>query len=126
VEDDPSQRELLGSALAEAGYAVRMASSGQQALDYLVSGAEEPSLILLDLSMPVMSGWEFLAIAKSYARLAQIPVVLVSGESPRHLPLLHGAVAAHLSKPIDLMTVFDAVSRFARRPSASAAIMGAQ
>jgi CheY-like chemotaxis protein len=101
VDDHEDTRELVALVLMQAGYSVLQASNGQQALDLLVAtrGAL-PSLILLDLQMPVMSGWEFLTIVRSYARLAAIPVIVVSGG---HKPTedIRQHAAAFFAKPVD-------------------------
>ena len=83
VEDDPDIREALADNLRDAGYEVREAENGQQALDYLQSDAVSPCLVLLDLMMPIMSGAELLQALQEGHRLASLPVVVVSaGGSP--------------------------------------------
>lgn len=100
VDDDDDTRELVRNLLEADGYVVIEAKNGKAALDALVSKpTTEPCLILLDLEMPIMSGWEFLAIVKSYARLARIPVVIVSGTEPHAETLARQAVAAWIRKP---------------------------
>jgi two-component system KDP operon response regulator KdpE len=80
VEDEEETRGELREALAVHGREVLEATNGREALELLTSGRiPEPCLILLDLRMPVMSGWEFLAIMRSYHRLSRIPVIVVSG-----------------------------------------------
>ncbi len=81
------------------------AEDGRAALDALLaSTTSEPSVIVLDLEMPVMHGWEFLAIVRSYHRLARIPVIIVSG---RELTETHHIAAglAFMKKPADLDTL---------------------
>ena len=77
---------------------------GYKALDFLLDpDRPTPALIVLDLSMPVMDGWEFLAIMNSYLRLRAVPVVLISAsDHPQLDPLRHGTVAAHFRKPYDI------------------------
>lgn len=103
VDDDSAQRDGYRELLQDEGYVVIEAADGRQALHYLVDETQTtPCLILLDLTMPIMDGWEFLAILKSYVRLHAIPVVLISGEEPRLDPVRHGTIAAHLRKPYDV------------------------
>jgi CheY-like chemotaxis protein len=64
VEDDQELREAVGSILQEEGCSVRSASNGAEALT-LLHGQERPCIILLDLMMPVMNGWQFLEQRKS-------------------------------------------------------------
>jgi CheY-like chemotaxis protein len=82
------------------GYRVVCAANGREALDYL-HHAELPCLILLDLEMPVMDGWQFRREQSRDPALASIAVVLLSGED--HLDQIANAlgVARHLTKPIE-------------------------
>jgi CheY-like chemotaxis protein len=77
VDDDLGALSALADILSIEGYAVQMVSNGREALD-LLSGSRPPSLIILDLFMPVMDGWQFLAEMKSDSKLANTPVVVVS------------------------------------------------
>ena len=80
VDDDDDIREVLELALVEQGYVVSQASNGRAALE--VVSHEMPSLILLDMKMPVMSGWEFAAeLGRRYARRA--PIVVISAMETR-------------------------------------------
>ncbi len=78
IEDDPALRESVGEILEERGFVVRTAESGEAALRDLRRGAR-PCLILLDLMMPKMTGWDFLNRARTDPRLDGIPVVVLSG-----------------------------------------------
>src|SRR4029079_4051046 len=77
VEDDADIRESLREALEDAGYCVTTARHGQEGLDRLAH-MSRPSLILLDLMMPVMSGPEFLDALHEDSRVSDIPVLIVS------------------------------------------------
>src|SRR5687768_15432522 len=80
VEDDVDDVAEIRQRLERRGFTVDVALNGRQALDVLLgSPNHEPALILLDLGMPVMDGWELLAIMRSYYRFRDIPVVLVTG-----------------------------------------------
>ena len=110
VDDDEEVRRLLAEVLETEGYEVAMAADGQEALAYLRSHAL-PSLILLDLRMPVMDGWQFRAQQGRDPVLSVVPVVVVSGV---HDPeLLEGAGAAIVPKPFDLRVLMNAVRRYA-------------
>ena len=83
VEDDADIREALAENLRDAGYGVREAENGKQALEFLESDAADPCLVLLDLMMPIMNGAELLQALQEGHRLASLPVVVVSaGGSP--------------------------------------------
>ena len=77
VDDDADLRQTLQLLLDDSGYRVTAAASGQAALDQLLAGAR-PDLILLDLMMPEMNGWQFLERARADASLAAIPVVIMT------------------------------------------------
>lgn len=102
VDDDADARSALTVLLGHAGYEVLEAEDGQAALDLLLSVTDpEPRAILLDVEMPVMSGWELLAIVKSYHRLAKIPVIVLTGHHAPTDALEHGVVADWARKPVD-------------------------
>ena len=78
IDDDASIRDDYADLLREEGYEVLTAANGLDALDQL-KRAEQPSLILLDLKMPVMDGWSFHTRLSRDPKLGKIPVVLLSG-----------------------------------------------
>jgi CheY-like chemotaxis protein len=77
IDDDEHVVEALGELLVTKGYRVAIARDGHQALDYLRTN-RVPSLILLDLMMPRMDGWEFLAQRARLEHLSSIPIVITS------------------------------------------------
>src|SRR5919197_2223199 len=77
VDDDPSLRELFQASFHAAGYGVRVAKDGFDALAQM-QGRLLPDLILTDLKMPNMSGFEFLSVVRR--RFPQIPTIAISGE----------------------------------------------
>ena len=102
VEDDLSIQDTLQMILEWEGYRVVTAENGQEALEVLKS--ELPCLILLDLSMPIMNGFEFLEAQRSEDRIAAIPVLITSAEAEL---AKFEKVAGILNKPIhieDLLT----------------------
>jgi CheY-like chemotaxis protein len=82
VEDDADLREALVGALADERYQVVGVSNGREALESLKTGPR-PSLILLDLLMPVMNGWVFCERVRHDPALAKIPIVAMSGAASR-------------------------------------------
>jgi len=110
VDDEAGGREALAELLSNEGYTVVCAENGRQALDCL-SGMT-PALIILDLMMPVMSGWEFLAQQKRDARVRSVPVVVVTGSG-----LVHDVEAnAVVHKPIDFRSLVEVVKQNCVQP----------
>ena len=108
VEDDFDIREALEQILAEEGYAVRGASNGSEALEIATSGPA-PRLILLDLMMPVMNGWQFRSEQLKEPRLAAVPVLVISADPDLQQKAAKLGVAGLLKKPISLDDLLSAV-----------------
>jgi CheY-like chemotaxis protein len=98
IEDDSDVRDMLADALRLAGLEVELAADGLTGLDRLRGGAC-PSVIVLDLRMPGLSGVEFLREMRSDPRFEHIPVITMTAGSD---PGDHHDVLAHLSKPFDV------------------------
>jgi len=112
VDDDVGCREFLGEYLALLGYRVETASDGLDALEHLEDSVQRPCVIVLDLMMPVMSGWEFRREQARDARLASIPVVLISGLVRDLKGVADTAgVTDYLKKPLDLNALAAALNR---------------
>jgi len=79
VDDDTNVCDLISSILGGRGYTTAVAGNGKQALAYLKTCAKQPRLILLDLMMPEMTGWEFMKAQREDASLAGIPVAIITG-----------------------------------------------
>jgi CheY-like chemotaxis protein len=112
VDDDDAIRDAFGDILRDEGYAVATAANGQEALAYLRQTSQLPDLILLDLAMPVMSGWEFRAAQRQDPVLQAIPVVVVSADRGAQQHPATIDVDAYLPKPVLLETLLDTVERF--------------
>jgi CheY-like chemotaxis protein len=112
VDDDEDLREVLTEILGARGYFVETACDGAEALARLRAGPS-PSIILLDLRMPGMSGWEFCREQRRDPALAEIPVLVLSGGSSRHVAASLGAIDV-LPKPIDLDELTAKLSRHAK------------
>lgn len=98
VEDHRPIREGMVQALNHEGFIGVPAANGQEALDYLRAGGEA-SVIVLDLTMPVMNGWTFRETQQGDPQIAAIPTIIVSGVESS--PLEGDAPAAVLRKPVD-------------------------
>jgi CheY-like chemotaxis protein len=88
VDDDATIRMGLAVTLRAAGYAVAEAGDGRAALAYLRAAGAPPPLVLLNLMMPVMTGWQFLAERLTDAALPLGPVVVCSAAAGLDEPLL--------------------------------------
>jgi CheY-like chemotaxis protein len=105
ADDDEAIRQVISEVLQDEGYEVVCAENGAQALRELHK-ARHPDLVLLDLMMPVMSGWEVLEQLQSNEELSRIPVIVMSA-------MTAPGVCEHLAKPIDLDRLLHAVERLA-------------
>jgi CheY-like chemotaxis protein len=113
VEDDLDLLGLVEMVLQDAGHRVRTASDGQGALERVAE--ELPQLILLDMRMPVMSGWEFAREFRSrYGRAC--PIVVVTAAENAQLRAAEVEAEGWLAKPFDLDDVLRLVARFMTRP----------
>jgi DNA-binding response OmpR family regulator len=119
VEDDPDLRDALALLFRQEGYEVTVAGEGQEALDVL-RGAMPPHLIVLDLMMPGMDGFEFRVQQMQDPRVAAIPVIVLSGggDVERKAAPLDAAACFH--KTIDMPTLLAAVTRGVARTRRSA------
>jgi CheY-like chemotaxis protein len=106
VDDDTDVRAAIGKVLEDEGYAVLQAENGARALDLLKAGPA-PDLALVDLMMPVMSGWQFLDALRADPARAAMPVVVATALAERAPP---GAPV--LMKPIRLEALLAAVERY--------------
>jgi CheY-like chemotaxis protein len=111
VEDDEDIRQHLALILERKGYRVASAADGRQALDYLRNAAPPPCVILLDLMMPVMSGWEFREAQRADPRLVSIPVIVLTGHGLATAEERALDVAGYLIKPFALDDLLFAVER---------------
>ena len=108
VEDDDDIREALTQILELEGYVVREAANGREALD-IIAAQPAPSLILLDLMMPVMDGWQFRTEQMKDPSLSKVPVVVISADASVHEKVASFGAASVLPKPISLDRLLSAV-----------------
>jgi CheY-like chemotaxis protein len=120
VEDDDGCRDEVCGVLQDAGYAVLEAADGEQALQVLLSDQmPEPTVILLDMWLPRMTGQDLLRVIRNYHRLARIPLVLTSA-SEMFADYAVAKRAGWLPKPFDAQTLLAQVSqRCGGEPSSS-------
>jgi CheY-like chemotaxis protein len=109
VDDDPDVRGSVSQLLDTKGYSTVQAENGQKALDILKTTPHLPCLIILDLAMPVMNGYQFLALRAQDPTLRDIPVVIISGNSQAGATLKE--IDAYLTKPINVDRLIDVIDQ---------------
>ena len=112
VEDDADACEALAQLLQDEGYGVASARNGREALEQLKS-ADLPSVIILDLLMPVMDGWQFREEQKRNAAISSIPVIVLTALRPS--PDFDAEAFFH--KPVEIPHLLDVVRRCCARTS---------
>jgi DNA-binding response OmpR family regulator len=115
VEDDPDMSEVIVWALQQARYETVAAANGRKALESVA--VRMPSLILLDMMMPVMDGWQFASEFRArYGQPAPIIVVTAAEQTERRAQEI--GADDWLSKPFELRDLLHAVARFCPLPEA--------
>jgi CheY-like chemotaxis protein len=112
VDDDPDIRESLETVLGIHGHPVATAADGSEAIELLRRKAAPPCLILLDLMMPGMNGFEFRAELESDPVLANIPIIIITGAGVLVDEKAGSLRAEVLRKPFDLKALLTTVKRF--------------
>lgn len=101
VDDDPNIRRMIIAALKRDGYDFLEAPNGREALD--VMRAQHPDVVVLDLMMPVLSGWDVLRERSEDAGLRAIPVIIISANrDPEVATAVAQGICAFLPKPFDI------------------------
>jgi len=106
VEDEEESRDTLRDLFELEGYKVRTAVNGREALDTLAAVGDDICIVLLDLFMPVMDGWQVIEHLKADGRLAKTQIVIITSaahKAPAGLPVFE--------KPLDLGKVMSEVER---------------
>ena len=114
VDDDLALRETVAEVLRDEGYEVVEAENGRVALNLLQSGVS-PTLILLDLMMPVMDGSTFCRALRAEPSIAALPVVVISANARAQEQALECGADEYLPKPFDIEALLRIVSRWAKR-----------
>jgi len=115
VDDDADIREILGDVLNLEGYEVVVAGDGQSALKRLRERDRGWRLIILDLMMPGMNGWEFRRKQLQDPVLASIPVVLLTGAVNAANTIDELRVAGVIEKPVDLDALLAKIAAYCDR-----------
>jgi len=111
IDDDPAILATVEAILSDEGYCVKTAANGDEGLRSLEE--ECPELVLLDMRMPVLDGWDF-ARALHERGLALPVIVMTAAQDARRWAQEIGA-AGYLAKPFDLLDLLDTVARVEER-----------
>lgn len=113
VDDDDISREILKAVLSQAGYEIKEASQGEEALQSLDNGCSKPDIIILDRYMPQMDGMEFVGRVKAKEEFRNIKVIMLTG-GDSHQEITEASqmdIFYHMTKPLKkevLLSVVDA------------------
>src|SRR5688572_15346190 len=110
IEDEAIVAMAMAEVLELAGYRTLTAPNGQVALDQLQAGAH-PDVIILDVMMPVMNGYEFHAELSKLAEVAETPIVLVTADGEARTKALTVHAVGYLVKPFAIDTLLEEVER---------------
>jgi CheY-like chemotaxis protein len=111
VDDDEALREAIAEAIEIAGYVVEQAENGREALEKMRLAS--PCVVLLDLMMPEMNGWEVVSAMDADPRLSKVPVCVVTAQDRLDPP----RSARLLKKPVSVAALLDAVQAHCGKPT---------
>jgi two-component system cell cycle response regulator DivK len=119
VEDNEMNRDMLSRRLIRRGYEMLLANDGQQGVD--VAAAELPDLILMDMSLPVLTGWEATQILKRRPETARIPVVALTAHalSSDREKAMEAGCNGYETKPVELPRLLETIEKLLRERGAS-------
>jgi two-component system, cell cycle response regulator DivK len=111
VDDDPATREGYTTYLANSGYDVTPAATGRQALT--LASTWSPKVIVLDLGLPDIDGWEVARQLKAGSRTSAIPIIALTGADLPHerVSAMRAGCDRHLTKPCSPADLIDAIQR---------------
>jgi two-component system, cell cycle response regulator DivK len=111
VEDNEPNRVMLARRLERRGYQVLMAPDGEEG--YALARAEKPDLILMDISLPGMNGWQVIELLKAESRTREIPLIVLTAHAlidDRARAIASGC-DDYYAKPVDFQRLLEAMNR---------------
>ena len=116
VEDNELNRDMLSRRLDRKGYAVSIAQDGQQAVE--MAGRDAPALILMDMSLPVLDGWEATRRIKADGRTARIPIIALTAHAMQgdELRAKEAGCDDYDTKPVELPRLLGKIERLLSSP----------
>lgn len=121
IDDDRDVLEMICATLSAAGYPAAIACNGQEALDHLRGSDVLPGLILLDLMMPVMNGWQFRREVAADPTFCDIPIAIITAYPGESGVKKMGAVDV-LAKPSRIENLLVTVERYCRRADSQSVV----
>ena len=109
VDDDQAMRNMLETVLLDEGYSVILARNGKEGLEMVAQ--QRPALVLLDLMMPVMDGWQFLDAIKQLPEYADLPILLLSASRQIVNTARDNPVKGFISKPFELAKLLSSIDQ---------------
>jgi CheY-like chemotaxis protein len=104
VDDDPNIRRMIVATLRREGYEFLEAANGREALDAM--RREHPTVVVLDLMMPIVSGWDVLKERAADPELVGIPIIIISANrGPELATAMDKGICAFLPKPFDIVAL---------------------
>ncbi len=115
VEDNELNRDMLIRRLNRAGIEVVVAENGQQALDKML--AEQPSVVLMDMNLPVMDGWTASRKAREAERISHIPIIALTAHAMEadRLNALEAGCDDYATKPVDFPGLLIKIEKLTRQ-----------
>src|SRR5690348_9871510 len=117
VEDDPDIQEAVRDLLTAAGYSITVASNGREALAHLRDTTRLPCLVIMDVFMPEMNGYELLKLLRSEDRFVTLPIAICSASDDPP-----PGAARYIKKPFELAALIGVVESFCQRHRRGAAV----
>ncbi|MHB0897841.1 MAG: HD domain-containing phosphohydrolase, partial [Spirochaetales bacterium] len=114
IDDDPSIRKVLSLGLERMGYAIKMATNGQEGIDLLASGATEPDCVLLDIRMPVLSGKDALPRIREMHPLIPVIMLTAYNDLATGLEAMKNGAFDYLVKPSRLDHIAETIAKAIR------------
>ena len=119
IEDNEMNRDMLARRLERKGYQVVIAVDGQAGV--IKGQSESPDVILMDMSLPVLDGWEATRMLKSMPETCSIPIIALTAHamSGDHAKALEAGCDDYDTKPVELPRLLDKIERLVRKDAAS-------
>ena len=112
IEDSKEIQNLIGDLYTNKGYKLDCASNGIEALEKLRVFEELPSLIFLDIGMPLMDGYQFRVEQEKDSALTEIPVIILTGDANAEVQSIRMGAHGHLQKPFSAGNLYSVVEKY--------------